>query len=115
MKAATRILAVLATAATIFPAGCGTVSPMGSPAREASGIRGRVTLQSTGQPVAGAHVYAYKDHSKNLIGVADYVSKGSGEDGTFTLGLPPGEYYLVSRRRSSGANYGPIVKGDLYD
>jgi hypothetical protein len=31
------------------------------------------------------------------------------------LKLPPGDYYLVARKRVSGANYGPIVTGDLYD
>jgi hypothetical protein len=80
-----------------------------------SGVSGRVVMRDAGQPVQGVHVYAYTDYSKNLIGVADHVSKGSDEDGTYLLTLPPGEYYLVARKRVSGANYGPIVTGDLYD
>ena len=80
-----------------------------------SGVSGRVVLRETGQPVQGVHVYAYTDYSKNLIGVADHVSKGSDDDGSYLLTLPPGEYYLVARKRVSGANYGPIVTGDLYD
>jgi len=80
-----------------------------------SAISGRVVLKGSDQAVQGAHVYAYTDYSKNLIGVADHVSKGSADDGSYTLTLPPGEYYLVARKRVSGSNYGPIVTGDLYD
>lgn len=80
-----------------------------------TGIQGTVRSDGTREPVEGAHVYAYVDYSKNLIGVADYVSRGSGEDGSYRLEVPPGEYFIVSRRRASGSNYGPIVTGDLYD
>ena len=80
-----------------------------------SGVRGKVVLKDTGQPVRGAHVYAYTDYSKNLIGVADHVSKGSSDDGSYLIVLPPGKYHLVARKRVSGSNYGPIVTGDLYD
>ena len=100
-------------------AGCQTLSEsMPETARTASdgpGISGRVVLKGTGQPVQGTHIYAYTDYSKNLIGVADHVSKGSSQDGSYLLKLPPGEYYIVARKRVSGANYGPIVTGDLYD
>ena len=80
-----------------------------------TGIQGTVRNENTGKPVKGAHVYAYVDYSKNLIGVADYVSRGSEEDGSYQLDVPPGEYYIVARRRASGSNYGPVVTGDLYD
>ncbi|TNF47906.1 carboxypeptidase regulatory-like domain-containing protein, partial [bacterium] len=80
-----------------------------------TGIQGTVRSESTGKPVKGAHVYAYVDYSKNLIGVADYVSRGSDDDGSYQLEVPAGEYYVVARRRASGSNYGPIVSGDLYD
>jgi hypothetical protein len=65
--------------------------------------------------VSGAHVYAYRDPGKNFIGVADYVSRGTAEDGSFTMEVPPGEYYFVSRKRASGVNYGPVKTGDFYD
>lgn len=80
-----------------------------------SEIKGHIVSKSTGDPVTGAHVYAYTDPSKNLIGVADHVSKGSAADGSYSLQVSPGEYYIVSRKRASGSNYGPIVTGDLYD
>jgi len=99
--------------------GCQTLSDpvpeAGGTASDGPGVRGKVVLKGTGTPVQGVHVYAYTDYSKNLIGVADHVSKGSAEDGSYLLKVPPGEYYLVARKRVSGANYGPIVTGDLYD
>ncbi len=93
----------------------GTGQVAGEGGSRDSGITGVVRLEDNRSPVAGAHVYAYRDYSKNLMGVADYVSRGSNSEGTYQLDLPPGEYYLVARKRASGANYGPIVTGDLYD
>jgi hypothetical protein len=95
--------------------GCQTLRGGQDAVSEGSGVAGRIVMKETGRPVQGAHVYAYTDYSKNLVGVADHVSKGSAEDGSYLLSLPPGEYYLVARKRASGANYGPIVTGDLYD
>ena len=95
--------------------GCQTPAGSGVTLQDRSGVSGSVVMKETGVPVQGVHVYAYTDYSKNLIGVADHVSKGSGEDGSYQMNLPPGEYYLVARKRVSGANYGPIVTGDLYD
>ncbi|MDF1536783.1 MAG: carboxypeptidase-like regulatory domain-containing protein [bacterium] len=101
-------------ALTLATISCTTISPAPDQAA-GSGIRGVILSKETGKPVAGAHVYAYSDPAKNLIGVADHVSKGSAPDGSYTLEMPPGEYYFVSRQRASGSNYGPIVTGDLYD
>lgn len=115
MDKAAAAMKVLAVALLFTVAGCQTFPEAGRTESAVSGISGRVVLKSTGQPIGGAYVYAYTDYSKNLIGVADYVSKGSADDGTYTLKLPPGQYYLVARKRVSGANYGPIVTGDLYD
>lgn len=95
--------------------GCQTLSTQEKALSGGSGVRGTVIQKETGLPVQGAHIYAYTDVSKNLVGVADHVSKGSAEDGSYSLALEPGEYYLVARKRASGANYGPIVTGDLYD
>jgi hypothetical protein len=102
-------------ALTLVTASCATSPSAMSSDSAGSGIKGRIVAKGTGEPVAGAHVYAYVDPGKNLIGVADHLSKGSSEDGSYTIELPAGEYYIVSRKRESGANYGPIVTGDLYD
>ena len=96
-------------------AGCQTMPEADMAATGESGVSGRIVMKGTGQPVQGVHVYAYTDYSKNLIGVADHVSKGSADDGSYQVTLGPGEYYMVARKRASGANYGPIVTGDLYD
>lgn len=86
-----------------------------------SGIKGIVVLKSNGEPVEKAFVYAYvgkiesRAASLGIIGVTDYVSHGSAADGSFNLDLPPGKYYVVARKRQSGANYGPLRPGDLYD
>jgi len=93
--------------------GCAGTTPISGEA--VGGIRGIVTLAESGLPVEGAHVYAYEDYSKNLVGVADQVSRRSAQDGSYIVELPPGTYYLVARKRASGSNYGPIVTGDLYD
>jgi len=95
--------------------GCQTPPKANRTVSGESGVSGRVILKGTGQPLQGVHVYAYTDYSKNLIGVAHHVSKGSADNGSYLLDLPPGEYYLVARKRASGSNFGPIVTGDLYD
>lgn len=110
-----RVLLGLLAACLLAGAACQTLPGPETEAQGTSRILGRIVQKETGLPVQGAHVYAYVDFSKNLIGVADHVSKGSRQDGSYKLVLPPGEYYLVARKRSSGSNYGPIVTGDLYD
>ena len=50
-----------------------------------------------------------------IIGITDWVSRGSAEDGTCKLDLAPVEYFIGARKRASGFNYGPLFKGDWYD
>ncbi|UCF88342.1 MAG: carboxypeptidase regulatory-like domain-containing protein [bacterium] len=86
-----------------------------------SGIRGRIVMKSTGEPVAKAYVYAYvgkietRAAQLGIIGITDWVSRGSAEDGTYKLDLPPGEYFIGARKRANGLNYGPLYRGDYYD
>ena len=105
----------LAAACFFTAAACQTLPGPETESYATSRIHGRIVLKDSGLPVQGTHVYAYSDFRRNLIGVADHVSKGSDPDGSYQLILPPGKYYLVARKRNSGANYGPIVTGDLYD
>ena len=86
-----------------------------------SGVWGRILMDKTGEPVEKAYVYAYTGAPRlraaemGIIGITDWVSHGSAADGSFKLDLPPGDYYIVARKRASGANYGPLSKGDWYD
>jgi hypothetical protein len=86
-----------------------------------SGIKGRIVLKTTGEPVHKCYVYAYvgkietRAAQLGIIGITDWVSHGSAQDGTFKLDLPPGEYYIGARKRANGMNYGPLLKGDWYD
>ncbi|UCF30062.1 MAG: carboxypeptidase regulatory-like domain-containing protein [bacterium] len=86
-----------------------------------SGISGTVVMRETGEPVKKAYVYAYvgkpqvRARTLGIIGITDWVSHGTAEDGTYTMDLPPGEYYVVARKRKSGLNYGPLYQGDFYD
>jgi hypothetical protein len=86
-----------------------------------SGIKGTITMKKTGEPVHKGYVYGYvgkiatRAAQLGIIGITDWVSHGSAEDGTYKLDLPPGEYYLGARKRANGLNYGPLFKGDWYD
>ena len=100
----------------VFLAGCaGTGSP--SPSAEGSlyggqGIRGKLTVQ--GKALKDAYVYAYRSYSTNLLGPADFASNPSGPDGSYSIDLVKGSYYLVARKRATGDNTGPLTVGDLY-
>jgi len=100
-------------------------SPAPGAAREEeqkkSGISGKIVMKSTGEPASKAYVYAYVGKRENrapqmgIIGISDWISHGSDEEGNYKLDLPPGEYFLAARKRASGLNYGPLFKGDWYD
>jgi len=86
-----------------------------------SGIKGKIVMKETGEPVHKAYVYGYvgkiatRAAQLGIIGISDWVSRGSDEDGLYKLDLPAGEYYIGARKRANGSNYGPLYKGDLYD
>jgi len=94
-------------------AGTGTPAPSAEGSRYGSqGIRGALTVQ--GKPLKDAYVYAYRSYSTNLLGPADFASNPSGADGSYTIDLVRGSYYLVARKRTTGDNTGPLTVGDLY-
>jgi hypothetical protein len=76
------------------------------------GIKGALTFQ--GEPLKDAYVYAYRKFSTNLLGPADFASSPSAADGTYTIDLVGGSYYIVARKRATGENTGPLMAGDLY-
>ncbi len=88
------------------------VRPSPAPPPEVGqGIRG--TLTHRGRPLEGAVVSAYRREAANLLGPADFQSPPSGADGGYLLDLVEGRYWIVARKRRSGAVAGPLVPGDL--
>jgi len=77
----------------------------------ATGIRGEITFRD--DLLERVYLYVYKDPSKGFKGPAYYVLPV--EKGTFRLRLPPGEYYLLARKREKGGQFGPIEPGDYFN
>ena len=87
--------------------------PREEPAQESkrSGIYGELTYQ--GEPLEKAYLYVYKDPGRNFKGPGYYIQPVA--KGSFRLNLPPGEYYLLARKRVKGGQYGPIEIGDFFN
>ena len=66
-----------------------------------------IVLEGEGSgPVAGAMVLAKKGNQK--IRRPDYFSEPTGEDGKFSINLPPGDtYYLIARKLITGTRPNP--------
>ena len=77
-----------------------------------TGVSGMIS--HNGKPVSGAVVMVYTDLSSQLKGMGLGMSNPTSEDGLFEFPLPPGKYYLVVRKRSSGMMAGPLRAGDLF-
>ena len=76
-----------------------------------SGLKGKVSFQ--GEPLEKAYLYVYKDTKKGFKGPAYFIQPVA--DGNFRLRLPPGEYFLLARKRAKGGQYGPIEIGDYFN
>jgi hypothetical protein len=64
-------------------------------------------------PAEGVFVYVYKKGA-DPHGPAEVILPAPTlADGLFTVNLPPGDYTLVARRRSSTENTGPMLAGDM--
>ncbi len=79
-----------------------------------TGISGQISIKSSGAPAEGAYVNIYPDAISNLLGPSQYISTPTDADGNYTLEVPPGTYYVVSRKRMSGKPSGPLSPGDLF-
>ncbi|MDD5760882.1 MAG: carboxypeptidase-like regulatory domain-containing protein [bacterium] len=77
-----------------------------------TGVAGRVL--SGGAPVEGASVFAYVRTEAAFRDLGFAASAPTGADGSFVIDLPPGSYYLITRKRASGGIAGPMRKGDLF-
>jgi len=78
---------------------------------ERTGIRGQVSFQ--GEPLERCYLYVYKDPGKGFKGPAYFIQPVA--NGNFQLRLPPGEYYLLARKRARGGQFGPIEIGDYFN
>ena len=70
-------------------------------------------------PVSGANVHVYTDAARqfrgpDLFGPQGAVVGGTDEQGTFSVDIPPGSYFLVASRRKTGDGLGPLQPGDLH-
>jgi hypothetical protein len=77
----------------------------------ASGIRGEITFQD--EPLERAYLYVYKEPGEGFKGPGYFIQPV--EKGSFRLRLPPGEYWLLARKRLKGGQYGPIEIGDHFN
>jgi len=77
-------------------------------------IAGTVYIAEGRTPLAGAYVNVYPDTISNLLGPSQFISLPTADDGSYTIDLPPGTYYVVARKRISGDPTGPLSTGDFY-
>ncbi len=75
------------------------------------GVEVSGSLTYLGKPRAGAYVYAYPGSRRRGPGYLSRVR--SGEDGRFTLRLPPGLYTLTVRSTRGGEGMGTVAVSDL--
>ncbi len=76
-----------------------------------SGLQGRISYQ--GEPLEQSYLYIYQDYQKNFKGPAYFIQPVA--KGNFRLSLPPGEYYVLARKRARGGQFGPIEIDDYFN
>jgi len=77
----------------------------------ASGIRGMITFRD--KPLERVYLYVYRDPGEGFKGPGYRIQPV--EKGSFSLRLPPGEYWLLARKRAKGGQFGPIETGDYFN
>lgn len=80
-------------------------------AAKRSGIWGEISFQD--QPLERTYLYVYKSSKNDFKGPAWFIQPV--EKGTFRMSLPPGDYWLLARKRLKGGQYGPIEIGDYFN
>ncbi|UWZ79932.1 DUF4198 domain-containing protein [Geoalkalibacter halelectricus] len=76
-----------------------------------SGIEGRITFEE--QLLERVYLYVYTDPSRGFKGPGYLIQPV--ESGQFRLRLPPGEYWVLARKRAQGGQFGPIEIGDYFN
>lgn len=88
--------------------------PPSAPAGSAkgNGLEGRVTVD--GRIVTGGVVFAYLTYA-DVLGFKPFAASGATtDDGSYTLDLPPGKYFVVAKMRAAGLADGPLAVGDAF-
>jgi len=80
-------------------------------AAKRSGIYGEVSFQD--ELLERSYLYVYKDPGKGFKGPGYFIQPVA--KGNFRLNLPPGDYYLLARKRERGGQFGPIEIGDYFN
>ncbi len=76
-----------------------------------SGLTGRISFAD--EPLEKAYLYIYQDYKKNFKGPAYYIQPVA--KGDFRLSLPPGEYFVLARKRARGGQFGPVEIDDYFN
>jgi hypothetical protein len=97
-------VAVLALAG--FLSGCATATSASPSASMSSGVKGVVI-----SPVDEAYIFVY-EKGTDPHGPPYAMSKATGPDGAFEMGLPDGEYTIVARKHKNGLPGSPLVKDE---
>lgn len=80
-------------------------------AAERSGVYGEITHLD--KPLERVYLYVYTGPDSGFKGLGYFVQPV--ERGRFRINLPPGDYYLLARKRARGGQFGPIEQGDYYN
>jgi len=76
-----------------------------------TGLYGEVSYLD--QPLERVYLYVYKSAADGFKGPGYTIVPV--EKGSFRLRLPPGDYYLLARKRAKGGRFGPIEVGDYFN
>jgi len=76
-----------------------------------SGLTGEISYQDA--LLEKVYLYVYRDAKSGFKGPAYNIVPV--EKGKFRLRLPPGDYYLLARKRLAGGRYGPVAIGDYFN
>jgi len=76
-----------------------------------TGIHGEISYLD--KPLERVYLYVYKGAGDGFKGPGYTIVPV--ENGRFRLRLPPGEYYLLARKRAKGGRFGPIEVGDYFN
>ena len=76
-----------------------------------TGIEGQISYLD--RPLERVYLYVYRDAGDGFKGPGYNILPV--EKGRFRLRLPPGDYYLVARKRARGGRFGPLETGDYFN